>query len=73
MIPGIAFTIRFIFLTIPKRWECAKSVSEANSDLYMRYVFVARGVGARAAVGDAPTSACLLHVMADGREYGCGM
>ena len=35
MTPGSAYTKLFMFLTMPRRRECAKSVSEVNSDLTM--------------------------------------
>ena len=34
--PGNAFTKRFMFLIMPKRRDCAKSVSASNNDLQMR-------------------------------------
>ena len=68
MAPSSASTKRFLFLTMPKTRDYAKSVSESSSDLYRQNV--ALNVGDGGGVGDAP-GYYLLHMCAGCGEGGC--
>ncbi len=65
---ALVYTKRFLFLMMPKKRDCAKSVSESNSDLdrVKSWVLVLWSVA-----GSREKRYRLLHVRANGGECGC--